>query len=525
MILSEIVKIIGNGRNISHFRKLGYDLEIKQEIDVKVEHLKSGSDIKILVSCDICDSVKTVTFNMYYKITNELQSKYHCSNPECTKIKIKESNEKIYGCHPSKLQTTKEKVINTNKSKFGTEYYSQLESTKNSKKKKFLDKYGVDNPSKLDFIKSKKIETSIKNWNSEHPMKNEYVKKKCFDSQEINKHPFTNKSFLKDVIDTKQKNILYKYKKIVENDEYEIIDNTKNEMKILHKKCDQIFYTNYSTLRNRLNYNITLCTNCFPISESKSVKEKDFVSWLRSLNLNIKENDRNILNGKELDIYIPEYNLAIEFNGLYWHSEKFKDKNYHLDKSLKCSEQGIRLLHVWEDEWIFKQDVVKSTILDILNMKKNFKYKDLLTVKVLNDKNNIEKFVSKNSLNFFEKTNLNISVFHNQEIIAILCLKRNGKNYTIINHVEKISNDIKYNTFEILFNYLLNNYYYENIYLMNDFRFGNIVSEDIFEKINFSKPSFYLCKGNQRFSKKEIKNNKGYFKLYNCGINKFKYKY
>jgi hypothetical protein len=146
-------------------------------------------------------------------------------------------------------------------------------------------------------------------------------------------------------------------------------------------------------------------------------------------------------------------------------------------------------------------------------------------VKVLNDKDIIEKFVSKNSLIFFEKTNLNISVFHNQEIIAILCLKRNGKNFTIINHVEKISNDIKYNTFEILFNYLLNNYYYENIYLMNDFRFGNTVSEDIFEKINFSKPSFYLCKSNQRFSKKEIKNNKGYFKLYNCGMNKFKYKY
>lgn len=76
------------------------------------------------------------------------------------------------------------------------------------------------------------------------------------------------------------------------------------------------------------------------------------------------KNDKKVLNGKELDIYIPSKNLAIEYNGLYWHSDKATlEKNdipnketrmyakyRHIEKTKLCKEKNIRLIHIFEDD-------------------------------------------------------------------------------------------------------------------------------------------------------------------------------
>lgn len=94
------------------------------------------------------------------------------------------------------------------------------------------------------------------------------------------------------------------------------------------------------------------CLNC---TENKSKKEKELVSFLKSIipkDIEIIENDRNILERAELDIYIPDKNIAIEFNGIYWHTEKQgKNKWYHYNKWEKCNNKGIQLITVLEDDW------------------------------------------------------------------------------------------------------------------------------------------------------------------------------
>jgi G:T-mismatch repair DNA endonuclease (very short patch repair protein) len=68
--------------------------------------------------------------------------------------------------------------------------------------------------------------------------------------------------------------------------------------------------------------------------------EREVYEFILSLyNKEIIRNDRTVLNGKELDIYLPDYNLAIEFNGLYWHSEDYVGKNYHLNKTIECEKK------------------------------------------------------------------------------------------------------------------------------------------------------------------------------------------
>jgi len=69
-----------------------------------------------------------------------------------------------------------------------------------------------------------------------------------------------------------------------------------------------------------------------------------------------------------MDIYIPSMNIGIEYNGLYWHSELHKGKNYHLNKYKKLKDIGITLIQIWEDDWFFKKDIVKSRLNNLFGL-------------------------------------------------------------------------------------------------------------------------------------------------------------
>lgn len=121
------------------------------------------------------------------------------------------------------------------------------------------------------------------------------------------------------------------------------------------------------------------CPKC--ANSNISSKEKEIVEYIKSIyNGLIIENDRSIILNEytnkylELDIYVPEKKLAIEFNGRYYHSDKFINKRtnnvfstakkYHDYKTLKCKEKGITLIHIEEDEYINN----KEKILDYLKL-------------------------------------------------------------------------------------------------------------------------------------------------------------
>lgn len=74
-------------------------------------------------------------------------------------------------------------------------------------------------------------------------------------------------------------------------------------------------------------------------------------------------NDRSLIAPQELDVFIPEKYVAIEFNGVYWHSEECgKDKHYHYNKGLACKEKGVQLLQVWEDDWARNPELIKRML-------------------------------------------------------------------------------------------------------------------------------------------------------------------
>jgi hypothetical protein len=104
-----------------------------------------------------------------------------------------------------------------------------------------------------------------------------------------------------------------------------------------------------------------LKTNDVLYNVGGSKPENELIDFFSDLNIPIIRNDRLLISPKELDLYIPTYKMAIEFNGLLWHSEyKGKDKNYHLDKMNQCNIKGVNLIQIFENEWKTRKPQVKS---------------------------------------------------------------------------------------------------------------------------------------------------------------------
>lgn len=106
---------------------------------------------------------------------------------------------------------------------------------------------------------------------------------------------------------------------------------------------------------------------CFKCSPGGSAAQEKLAKWIESVGFGVRRNDRSALdNGMELDVHVPDAMFAVEYNGLYWHSHANRSMLYHSNKSSTARRSNIRLMHVFEDEWRDKPDIVKSMILSRL---------------------------------------------------------------------------------------------------------------------------------------------------------------
>lgn len=127
---------------------------------------------------------------------------------------------------------------------------------------------------------------------------------------------------------------------------------------------------NPRTLRSRLTRSGMPPEKAFvlPVSEHFSHPETQVADFVESLGVEVIRNDRTLISPKEIDIYIPEKNMAIEFNGVYWHSDKHIPREYHYEKWRACKEEGVQLLQIWEDDWRDRLAVIQSMICHKLGL-------------------------------------------------------------------------------------------------------------------------------------------------------------
>lgn len=178
------------------------------------------------------------------------------------------------------------------------------------------------------------------------------------------------------------------------------------------------------------------CPKCSSNTSKAEIFILDYVQEMLP-DMQIKHGDKNLLQGLQLDIYVPEKDIAIEFNGVYWHSEaRGKNSNYHYDKWLACKEKGIQLIQIWEDEWTRNPELIKTMLaykLGVAPENKIFVTKTKVEPisrsesKIFLDQNHIQGYVSGSYyLGLRDKTT--------NELVSLLVLKNeDGTNGKILN--------------------------------------------------------------------------------------------
>lgn len=172
---------------------------------------------------------------------------------------------------------------------------------------------------------------------------------------------------------------------------------------------------------DRVNYQ-TRCPKCSMTSESRA--EKGLAMYVATLGVRVSENDREAVKGFEADVYCPDQGVAIEFNGLYWHSEKFRGRMYHSDKTDAFLAAGVQLIHVWEDDWNLRRGVVERLIARKLGVSRE---------RVINARSltpgvatavEARKFLTENHIQGFVPASAQIALREGQEIAALASFRK-----------------------------------------------------------------------------------------------------
>lgn len=290
-----------------------------------------------------------------------------------------------------------------------------------------------------------------------------------------------------------------------------------------------------------------MCHYCYPVSSGTSLQETEIVDFLKSINEHVEIKDRTIISPREIDIFIPRCNLEIEYNGLYWHSEVYKDKNYHLQKTQDAFEKNVMLIHIFEDEWINSKEIVKSKIKSLLNKTDIKFYARKCSVKEIDSKT-ANLFLKNNHLQGQGRSNIRLGLFYKDNLISVMTFLKGDISKKIkdweLNRFCSANNSLVVGGAGKLFNYFIKKYNPETVISYSDKRWSKNINQSVYKKIGFdyshcSPPNYWYIQSNciKRFSRyslrkpinstvseRQLRESQGYLRLYDCGSSKWIWK-
>ena len=394
--------------------------------------------------------------------------------------KIKKTNIEKYGVdNPLKNKTIKQKATNTIKEKYGVDNIFKSEEFKESQRQLIEDQYGVSYFTQTDIMKNKSKKTRKARYGFEYHSQVPSIKLKMWKTYRIN---YWN-TFL---LVLKNRYIIPKFSKEDYINRFDI-----NNFKYHCERCNKEFVTDV------INPHRIIC-GC---AASRSYYEDEIIVWLQSLNLEkIIPNERYYEDSKlkyEIDIFLPDYNLGIEFCGLYWHSDVYRDKTYHQEKYLYFKEKGIQLIQIFENEWLNKQKIVKSVISSKLGICKRIAGRSCIIKEVSNREAVL--FFEANHLQGKINSKYNIGLFYNNELIHITSFSKyrykQEDAYEIIRSAS-ILNTIIIGGFAKVLNYFIKNYSPNKIISFVDLRYfsGSSYYKVQFNLDSTTKPNYFYYK-------------------------------
>lgn len=412
----------------------------------------------------VCDSCG-VKKSIQYK----LYTSYGYSNGDyfCRKCKMKKNNLEKWGVeNPFQLESVKEKSRKTNLERFGVEFISQSTDIKKKIRKTIseLDK---------DSVNRKREVTNLEKWGVKNVSQSEEIKGK---KEETNIRNWGSSN------------------------------NKKGEI--------------FRTVKWKI-----ICTECNPINKHQSGKEILLLNYIKSIySGEVVQNFR--IERMEIDIYLPQLNLGFEFNGVWWHSDEYKRKSFHLDKTNFFTKREIKLIHIWEDDWDIKSDIIKSQIKNWLGLSNRIWARNC-HVKEVTVSDSIE-FLNKNHIQGGIGSNLKLGLYYKNELISLMTFdnlegrkRMTTGNWNINRFCNKLGSTVVGGASKI-FKYFIKNYEVKRVisYSDKDWSTGGLYEKLNFTKISESSVDYKYVVDGKRVHKsnfKGIEKEIPYPKIWDCG--------
>lgn len=324
------------------------------------------------------------------------------SSTEPIKTKITSTNLIKYGTtNPASAGSPiRDKIEQTNLSRYGSISAFGSEEVRNRALDTFNVKYGVDNPFESDVIKEQIHQVILEKYGVDNPMQSKEIKDKaaqtCLIRYGSKHYGSSNLKIQNQVIDSTKLEEFLKFKEDPRNYllEHDLVDSTESEI------AAALGVTASTISFYAISYN---CIDL--IRSTKSNMEDDVVAEIRKIvpDTEIRRNCRDIISPFELDIYLPEYNVAIECNPTATHNSSISDPwggcpksyDYHKQKSSIAHSKGVFLFHIFGYEWRYRKDVVLSMIENVLGNTPNKYYGRNTYVDVLSN-DECSKFLDRN---------------------------------------------------------------------------------------------------------------------------------
>ena len=443
--------------------------------------------------------------------------------------------------------------------KYGVTSYNKLQDVKDKKKETLKEHFGELGLKHQD-IYQKRIETNLKRYGVTHHLK-------CKEILEKREKDLFQKTGYKNVMQIPEirKKLSDKWKEKRDRKFFDYIisvskeygydieintyDNAQSKIKLKCQVCGKII----ERLWNSFQQGGAVCEYCFPGYTGISKQQKDIEEFIRSNfpNLQIISNDKEILEGKHIDIFLPEKKIGIEYNGLWRHSSggnvpSIVDKNYHLNKLEGCKKKEIRLISIFEDEWVLKKEIVKHLLLKSIGKNEVFKIRAENCIIRNVDYKTKREFISKYHLQGDRISQINIGLYYNNILVSMMTFSkynREENKYKNCFELIRFCNNYDYQIYgsaSKIIKFFMENYSdCDNLISYCDRRWsdGNTYYKCGFKLIDTTSPNYwYWGKGiigrkHRLFANKFVKqynqqeniimNQLGYSWIYDCGNLKF----
>ncbi len=384
-------------------------------------------NIKDNLRCKHCNSVNSnfLGFDMGYTNGCSRSCNIQLTRPNSNKTRRLNTirNHGVY--HTSQLDSVKAKTEKTNIERYGVSAPAQNSNIMNKIRNTNLERYGVELPMQLSIIVDKHKQTCIDKYSVDNYSKTDEFKQSIKKDGEY--HITTKKVRDKIKKTTDDKNFLH-FSSIYNINGYRIISYELNRLTFHCNECNDTFIIGTNLAHQRVFKNkIDLCLIHNPLNSKVSNSEREITRFIESIGiLNIQTSNRKVLSPFEVDIYLPDQKIGFELNGLYWHSEYYKDDNYHQMKYLLAKEAGITLLQIWEDDWLNKSEIIKSRIYHALSLSSKIFARNC-EVKIVNSEESRE-FLNSNHAQGWCVSKYRYGLYLNNELISIMTFGKNRVN-------------------------------------------------------------------------------------------------